>query len=548
MASTVRRPGTGSRRAALAAAALLAAAACAGGGMEARKTTGAVAGGQFAPGHAPAARYGADAGLRCPSGGAFRMVEGDLADLARPAMKAAAKGDGRLCGMAESFLGWDPSAPTPREEVVAFVSQWFGLVRPASQVMIATLETEDARIIADRVRDAARSFALNAAAPRFGMATQRVREGATRVAVVLQDAPIEVDPFPRRLGTGERATLSGRLLAGLANPQVLVGDPSGQVARPEQPPGTRFAANIACGQKPGRIQVEIRAEPEGGRPDGVVVVASFPVACAKDLPTSVAVAPEPWPQDPEEQARKVAARVNAERTGAGLGPLLWDDALAGVARDVAATVRDQGGQAAVDLSAKLRARGIAAPVALQSAAVDLTAERAGEKLLQSPSNRANALSAEVNRIGVGIATGRSADGRAVVYVTELFLKEQPPLDVAAVRGKLREAIAQKRRDARATAVASDPQLEDVANAYAAALAAAGGELPKEKAQAITAPLSRAFRSVSMVSGAKAKVMDFAEEPKVISPGKLLGVGVAQGLHPVLGRNATYAVIMIGTRR
>ena len=115
MASTVRRPGTGSRRAALAAAALLAAAACAGGGMEARKTTGAVAGGQFAPGHAPAARYGADAGLRCPSGGAFRMVEGDLADLARPAMKPAAKGDGRLCGMAESFLGWDPSAPTPRE-------------------------------------------------------------------------------------------------------------------------------------------------------------------------------------------------------------------------------------------------------------------------------------------------------------------------------------------------------------------------------------------------------------------------------------------------
>ncbi len=546
MANAARRPCTGSRRSVLAAVAL-AAAACAGGGMEARKAMGAVAGGRFAPGHAPAARYGADPALRCPSGGAFRMVEGDLADLARAAKKPAAKGDGRLCGMAESFLGWDPSAPAPREEVVAFVSRWFGVVRPASHVMIATLETEDTRMIADRVRDAARSFAVNAAAPRFGVATQRVREGVTRVAVVLQDAPIEVDPFPRRLGAGERAPLSGRLLAGLANPQVLVSDPSGQIARPEQPPGTRFEAEIRCGDQRGRIQVEIRAEPEGAR-DRRVPVASFPVACATDLAASVAVAPEPWPADLEEQARRVAHLVNAERMEGGLEPLGWDDALASVARDIAATLRDEGGQAAVSVSEKLRARGIAAPVMLESSAMDVTAERAGEKLLQSPSNRANALSAEVNRIGVGIAQGKSTDGRAVVYVTELFLREQPPLDVAAVRRKLREAIAQKRRDARATAVASDPQLEEVANAYAAALAAAGGDLPKEKAAAITATLSRAFRSVSMVSGAKAEVMDFAEEPKVIAPGKLLGVGVAQGPHPVLGRNATYAVIMIGTRR
>jgi hypothetical protein len=52
----------------------------------------------------------------------------------------------------------------------------------------------------------------------------------------------------------------------------------------------------------------------------------------------------------------------------------------------------------------------------------------------------------------------------------------------------------------------------------------------------------------MVTGAKQEPLDFAEEPQIVSSGRSLGVGVAQGRHPVLGRNATYVTIMVGTPR
>jgi uncharacterized protein YkwD len=537
---------------ALGSLALVLATACAGAGGAGlgggtRLTPGTTANGQFAPVRPAAERYGRDAGGACQTHGVINYVMSDLAERAKLAARPAPVLDPGVCGAAEAFLGWQDAAP-PRPAVLAFVSRWFGLPGVISRPIVATFETPDERLIAERVVQAIGGSAANAVQPRLGLAVQRTRKGKVvshRVSVVLLDAPIELDPLPRRLAAGEQATLSGKLLGGVTNPKVLLSDAAGRLSTPQQAPGDAFRAELSCGDRPGRIQVEIRGEYEG-REGGV---ASFPVACAEELPARVAIAPEPWPTDQGAAERRILELVNEERKAAGLEPLAWDAALAGVARSISSEIASRGGAAGgADVAERLKKEGIASPLVLQSAAAERSFERAHERLMDSPTNRANIMNAEATHGGVGAVPATDAQGQPLVYVTEIFIRELPPVDLAKARQALRDAVAQKRKDARTNAVASDPRLDEIAQTYAEAVAATGGALPKEKHAELTAPLNKDFKTVTMISGAKQEALDFAEESQATAPGKALGVGVAQGKHPVLGRNATYVVLMVGTPR
>ncbi len=498
------------------------------------------AGYSMQPGAQPA--YGAEVG-RCPSGGVLAAVLDELSGAAKRAGRQPPVAEGRLCAVAETFLRWDPSAGAPRPQVLAFVSHWFGLPAQVLPPSIAVIETEDVRILSERIVQAVGNSILNAVHPRIGIVTQRARRDATKVAVVLLDAPVEIaPPFPRKLQLGQKATLSGRLVAGLKSPKVQVSDAAGQLSAPEQPPGSAFQAEIACGDRPGRIMVDIRGELEGSSG----VVASFPVACGSDPPASIALAPEAWPAEVGEAERKIFDLVNGERSAAGLPPLAWDAGVAGVARGISEDLAARGGSGGGDVGERLKREGIGTPLVLQSAASERNFERAHDRLVSSPSNRANIMNREVTSVGIGAVSRADAEGKTTVYVTEVFVKQLPPVDVAKTRQALRDAVAQKRRDVRTTAVAPSSVLEESAQQYAEALAAAGGTLPKERQAELTAPLNKSFRAVTMVSGAKPEPLDFAEEAQVTAAGKAFGVGVAQGKHPVLGRNAVYVVLMVGT--
>jgi uncharacterized protein YkwD len=532
-------------------AALVAAAACAAAGAAAaaEPAGGAARGGTFAPAKAASAQYGPDASRKCAMTATLRYVLDDLAEAAGRAGRPAPQADGRLCAVAEAFLAWDPGAGIPRPQVLAFVSQWFGLPGVVATPIVAQFEEKDQRLVAERIaQSSAGSAALNAVHPRMGMATQQVRRGrevATKVAIVVLDAPLEVEPFPRRLELGQAATLSGRLLGGAKNPIVYVSDVAGRLAAPEQAPGETFRAELRCGDRPGRIQVEIRGEREGGSG----IAGGFPVACGQDAPASVAIAGEPWPSDADAAERKILDLVNAERTAAGASPLAWDAGVAGVARAISADLAERGGATGgPDVGERLKREGIGSPLVLQSAGADRTIERAQDRILASPRDRAIILDPEATHAGIGVVSRTDAEGRPIVYVTEVLIKELPPVDLEKVQRELRDAVAQKRKDARTNALSPDATLDEVAKRYAEALAAAGGALPKEKGSELTAPLNKGFRTVTMVSGAKQEPLDFAEEPQTTAPGKGLGVGVAQGRHPVLGRNAVYVVLMVGAPR
>src|SRR5258708_2596729 len=107
-------------------------------------------------------------------------------------------------------------------------------------------------------------------------------------------------------------------------------------------------------------------------------------------------------------------------------------------------------------------------------------------------------------------------------------------------------MAQKRKDARAGPLQSDKTLQEVAQKYADELAAALGSLPKARQDELLKPLQSQFGPINVVAGAKADPLEFAEEPIVVDGGNLVGIGVALGLHPNLGKNAPYVVEILSS--
>ncbi len=538
-------PRIGFRTSALVVAAALLAGGCAA--IQARRgSPGKITDNTLTPGRPLSASYGPDPAQGC-SAAAVPILSLDLEADARTSRTSPAKPDERLCSAAEIYLGWDRK-DLPSESVVRFVSWYVGLPMPAPRVTITVVPTEDAKTMAGMLLEPITTFARTASQPRFGLATLRFRKDASKVVLVVQDLAVELDPVPKRLALNSSAPLSGRLAGNYENPKVLISNPAGQLETPTVPPGKAFQTELRCGDRPGRIQVEIRAEDKGSEN----VVANFPVTCGVDQPTSVAIAEPEASPDAAREEKKVFELINGERISAGLAPVAWDDAVAQVARGISETRRDgsQGGsaRAEVDVVERLRKADVASPLVLQNPSQAKSGEEAQTRFSTSPSHRANYMNTTITHGGIGIAAGTDANGRPAMFVTELFVKEAPPVDTQAVREKVRAAVAQKRKDARAPPLSKDATLDDLAQNYAKALADAKGNLPKERSDEILSQVRKSFRTINVISGAKADPLEFAEEPSVIGSAKVLGVGVAQGASAALGKNATYVVLITGTRR
>jgi uncharacterized protein YkwD len=436
----------------------------------------------------------------------------------------------------------------PDETVVRFVSWYFGLTSPVP-VTLTIVPTEDPKVIASMVLDSISSFAKTAAQPRFGLATSRVAKDSTKLALLMVDLVVDLEPVPRRLAVNSQAPLKGQLVGSYENPKVLISDVKGKLETPPSSPGKAFQAELRCGDVQGRVQVEIRGEQQGSES----IVANFPVMCGVDPPISVSLPPAAQaPVDPARDEKKDLELINSERTAVGLTALAWDDAVAKVARALSENRRDAmkggGSQSEIDVVQRLKQAGVTSPLVLQNPAQARSVEEAHARFSFSPPHRANYMNPSITHTGTGVAPGSDASGRPSVFVTELFVKQLPPVDTKAVRESLRAAIARHRSDARAPPLASDPILEEVAQRYAKALADAKGNLPKARADEILLPLHKTFRTVNVIGGVKNDPLEFAEEPGVVGTAKVVGIGVAQGAHSELGQNATYVVVLTGTRR
>ncbi|HET6411003.1 MAG TPA: hypothetical protein VFG53_03005 [Anaeromyxobacter sp.] len=62
---------------------------------------------------------------------------------------------------------------------------------------------------------------------------------------------------------------------------------------------------------------------------------------------------------------------------------------------------------------------------------------------------------------------------------------------------------------------------------------------QDEASEITRGIRIAYKGIDLIDGAKANPLDFAEDQTALSPCTTMGLGMTQGDHPVLGKNAVY---------
>jgi len=108
------------------------------------------------------------------------------------------------------------------------------------------------------------------------------------------------EPLPRKLNPGQTATVSGALAGKLSNPKVQYTDAVGKLERPPPQPGKEFSAELKCGDRPGRILVQIVGQQEGAD----VLLANFPVGCGIDLPVAAAWRPRAESRRPRPRIRR----------------------------------------------------------------------------------------------------------------------------------------------------------------------------------------------------------------------------------------------------
>ena len=532
------------------AAAFLLAAGCGGTLGASRPSAGRIESGAFTPGRPAATNYGPDPSFKCPERGVNGMIDDEVASV-------GAKPEGRLCAVAEALLGWE--GENPPDNVLTVLSSDFGLPLAVRKVVITNMETQEEsskgptggaapRDVASRLAEPIKSFASTAVAPRYGVIVERIKKGMSKLVLVMQDQALDLKPVPRKLAAGQTATLSGTLAGNLTNAKVEYTDAVGKLEKAETQGGKSFSTQLKCGDRPGRIIVRVAAEQEGAD----VVLANFPVGCATDLPIAAAVSAPGGkeataPVDPAAAEKQLADMINQERKTAGLKPLDVDADLSKVARSLADDRAKGKGTTGEEVTRRMQELDIASPTVLVSEAQAFSIDDAWSRFTNSPQDRANAMNADVTQVGIGVMQGPTVGDRKTVIVAQLFLKQLPPPDPDEVKKNLYTSIARRRSDARAGAVAKDPELEKVAQSYASEMAKQKGKVAKERVAEIEAPLYKSFATVNEIGGLKADPLEFAEEPGIVGDAKLVGIGVGIGSSQQFGKNSTYVVILMGKR-
>jgi uncharacterized protein YkwD len=500
---------------------------------------------ELVPEGAPAARYN-DGGPPVPATPLVARVVQTVADVAERTGKSAPAVDGRLCAVAADLADLVPQGPPPYD-AEEFALAYRGIIEPSPHLVAMRLEDVAENEVLDGLRAQLPPILAAASFVRLGVAVT-----PRSLVVALQESGVETDPIPRELPHGGAARLRGRVLHPYSGAKVYVTDTSGAVA---SVPVTRdgpsgFRADVGCGVVDGPIKVEIAADDGRGNP---TVLANFPIFCGATAPRAHALAPPgSLPSDAPSAEREIFELANRERARAGLAPFVWDDRAAEIARRHASEMRDKEFVSHVSpttgtLSDRARAGGLATPLLLENLARAYSPAEVHDGLMNSPGHRANLLNPQATHLGIGVALGKVAGGRRELYVTQLFFRVTPRVDVAEARAQALTALAKAR--ARLPALAEDPELDALAQRYAGGLASGQtrDRLDRASDSALDA-LPYRFRQVRTIIAVTGDPADSIRDDAVDPSARYFGLGLAQGHHAALGDGAFFVVIMFATAR
>lgn len=383
-----------------------------------------------------------------------------------------------------------------------------------------------------------------------GMSHVRLGVGSDSLSntlvIALSEIAVTMDDIPRRVGADASIAIRGKLHAPFGRPTVIVSRSDGttNTLQAGAPDGIHIDAAFACAAARGKHQLEII----GHDASGATVLANFPIWCGEAPPAAHrAIASDGVSvEDPDAAEKTLLSKLNAERAGLGLAPLQWDPAVARVARGHSYDMHATGNVGHVSLTTgsaadRVRRAGIQTGLVMENVARAYAVSEAHDALLNSPGHRANMLSPQATHVGIGVVLGARVGGRRELFVTQLFTRVPPILDVTAAANLIHRKLRGLRAIQRGSA------LERAAQSMAAELA-------------LGRSADLAWRQVTPLaqSGMYAQIEStttIVADIESVAAGDLLGrtlaneagVGVAQGDHREFGRHAIWIVVLLGRR-
>lgn len=477
-------------------------------------------------------------------------IVAEVAGLAAAAGRTPPLADGRLFAAAAEIASVVPAEGVIPYPVVEFALQHHGIVEPSPHLLVVWGSTTRPALLVEQLRPRLIEALGGDVITRLGVGVA-TREDGDVVVVALQASHLELAPVPRRLERGGVAPLVGRILGAFRDPEVYVTRDDGTVERLalRVGEGGAIAAELACGGRRGRQQVEVTASDATGS----TVLANFPVWCDEEPPARVAAAVAlddvaPVTSAPDAEARMVEL-VNRDRAAAGLPPLTHDPRVAEVARAHSREMRVTGVVGHVSAltgsaADRVKVAGIRTGLVLENIARAYGIAEAQAGLMNSPGHRANLLSRAATHVGIGIELGDEVADRRELFVTQVFIRVPPPVDPVVAQTRVREQLRAVR------GFQDDPALDRIATTYAQALASGvpHGDASRRASRELDAVAARFSRVASMVT-ALADV-EGVDGPAFLGGASFthLGLGVAQGDHADLGPGALHVVVLLAVAR
>ncbi len=433
---------------------------------------------------------------------------------------------------------------------VEFALQRNGIIEPSPHLLVVWGDVDAPKDIVAQLAPRLPEILADGATARVGIgAVKRNPDGTGAIVFALQGSGVTTSPIPRALPKAGSIAIDAVVDSRFKDPEVFVTRDDGTTERLALALGRSggFKATVACGAHAGRQEVEISAADAKGS----TVLANFPIWCGGEPPSSLTVAPTLDDRDVTSTTaaeKRLFELANHDRVAAGLPGLQWDERVAVVARahseemrqtKVVAHVSPTTGSAAD----RVRAANIKTALVLENVARAYGVGEAHQGLMNSPGHRANVMSTAATHAGIGVVLGEEISGRRELFITQVFIRIPPKIDPAAVAELVRARIANLR------AVVIDPRLAATAKTLATGLAAGK---PRD---ALWPEATKELDKLGNVYGRVGSVITAVAETDSIDAAALvgdykpdaIGIGVAQGMHPEIGDNAIWIVVLMAER-
>ena len=292
---------------------------------------------------------------------------------------------------------------------------------------------------------------------RIGVAAAELRDGSAVVCALTAIHGTTLSHIPGRFEAGQSVNVSGTLEQGLGNPRLYITRPSGEVEEMKLGgSGAAFSTRVLLGER-GEHSIEVLADGAGG-PQVAAVRRVFAGVVPPSKPP-----PEGRVREGLGGVEEAIARLRASR---GLPPLVRDrdlDAAAEAHSQEMARTRTFAHVLPSDgsLGDRLRARGYAYRSIGENIGLSSDVGTAHEAIAGSPAHLANMLDPRHRRLGLGAASGLTADGAEGVYLTEVFAL--PIVGIPDPVAEVARFIAKERKRRGLPPLQRDPALDGVAD-------------------------------------------------------------------------------------